>query len=348
MTRKTNDNSRVQPQVSIFIPCYNEEATIQRLLTALKDQTFPTSNIEVIIADGLSTDNTKGIINSFAEENQDLAIRIIDNEKRFIPHALNLAAKAASGDILIRMDAHSIPALDYVECCVKALLENKGDNVGGRWNIQPSKEGYIARSIAIAASHPLGSGGANYRSGNKAQKVDTVPFGAYKRETFERVGPFNESLLANEDYEWNMRLIADKGTVWFDPAINCIYFSRGTYKALAKQYFNYGYWKVKMLKLYPKTLRLRQLLPPVVTLLLVLSATTTIVSLLAGAPLLAALTAVMLLAYFTLLTLGVALSTPGNAMKLIPGIVGSISCMHFSWGFGFIYSAMGSFLKKTD
>lgn len=323
-------------------------ATIERLLQSLLGQTYPTDKLEVVIADGMSTDSTREIIEVFSKQKKNLNIRVINNEARFIPHALNLAIRESTGDILIRMDAHSIPASDYVEHCVNALLENKGDNVGGLWNIQPSTETYAAKSIAIAACHPLGSGGANYRSGRKAQQVDTVPYGAYKRETFDRIGPYNESLLANEDYEWNMRLIANEGKVWFDPKINCIYFARSSYKALAKQYFNYGYWKVRMLQNFPKTLRIRQLLPPVVTLLFILSAIVSLVSILVGKPWGAAITLVLLIAYFGILGLSVAISSRSSNAHLLPGVSLGIACMHFSWGIGFLYSLLNSCYKKPN
>jgi glycosyltransferase involved in cell wall biosynthesis len=298
--------------------------------------------MEIIIIDGMSTDDTRQKIGSFSKTHPNLTIRIIDNEKRFIPHALNKGLKASSGDFLIRMDAHSIPAKDYVSLCVQALQNNKGDNVGGRWDIQPGNDSYAARSIAIAAGHPLGSGGANYRSGNTACLVDTVPFGAFARETLNRNGFFDETLLANEDYEWNTRLRAQGGKVWFDPAIRCQYFARKNYRALSKQYFNYGYWKVVMLRSYPKTLRLRQMIPPMFTAILFFGAILSTLSLLLGWSYISWVMIIMLLVYIVTLGLGTILLDKSISFSLVPGVILSEATMHLSWGSGFWLSLIAN------
>ena len=326
----------MSPSVSIFIPCYNESSTIERLLKSLYEQSYPRSSMEILIVDGMSTDDTRQKVKVFSDAHTDLGIRIIDNEKRFIPHALNKGLKAAKGDFLIRMDAHSIPAKNYVDLCVQALQEEKGNNIGGRWDIQPGNDSYVARSIAIAAGHPLGSGGANYRSGNKACLVDTVPFGAFTRETLERNGFFNENLLANEDYEWNARLRTQGGKIWFDPAIRCQYFARKSYRLLSKQYFNYGYWKIIMLRLYPKTIRLRQMIPPAFALGLLFSALLLILSLSLGWSYLIWLMGVILLLCSIALILGILLLSKDTLLRYVPGIAMALITMYLSWGSGFL------------
>ena len=336
----------MSPSVSIFIPCYNESSTIERLLKSLYEQSYPRSSIEVIVVDGMSTDDTRKKIKAFSDAHTDLSIRIIDNEKKFIPHALNKGLRTAKGDFLIRMDAHSIPAKNYVALCVQALKERKGDNVGGRWDIQPGNDSYAARSIAIATGHPLGSGGANYRSGNKACLVDTVPFGAFSKETLSRNGFFNEALLANEDYEWNTRLRMQGGKIWFDPAIRCQYFARKSYRTLSKQYFNYGYWKVAMLRLYPKTLRLRQVIPPIVVLIFFLGTVFSAIALLLGWNYLACTTVVMVFIYCITLGLGTLLLYKDFPLYFLPGIILALMTMHLSWGSGFWLSLIAS--KKTQ
>ncbi len=291
--------------------------------------------MEVIIVDGMSTDDTREKIRSFSNAHPDISIRIIDNKEKFIPHALNKGLRAAKGDFLIRMDAHSIPSKDYVALCVNALKDGKGDNVGGRWDIQPSNNSYVARSIAVAAGHPLGSGGANYRSGETACLVDTVPFGAFTRETVNRNGFFNESLLANEDYEWNARLKSNGGKIWFDPAIRCKYFARKSYRDLCKQYFNYGYWKIIMIKLYPKSLRLRQTIPPIFTFFLFGGTILSVLFLLMGWNFLCWIIIAVLLAYATGLGAGTLLFKKDVPFSLLPGIVLALATMHLSWGSGF-------------
>jgi glycosyltransferase involved in cell wall biosynthesis len=333
--------------VSIFIPCYNESANIEGLLQSLYDQTYPRESMEVIIVDGMSTDDTRQKVKSFADAHPELSVRVVDNEEKFIPHALNKGLKAAKGDFLIRMDAHSIPAKDYVALCVNALKEGKGDNVGGRWEIQPGNDSYAARSIAVAAGHPLGSGGANYRSGTKACLVDTVPFGAFTRKTIEKNGFYNEAFLANEDYEWNTRLRSGGGKIWFDPAIRVKYFSRKSYRALSKQYINYGYWKVIMLKLYPQSILIRQIIPPIFTLFVFFGVIISIIGLILGVNYLFWIMALILLGYITALGLGTLLLCKGISLSLLPGVVFALATIHFSWGGGFWLSLIKNGKAKS-
>jgi len=321
--------------VSVFIPCYNETHIIERLLDSLYKQDYPRSSLEVLIVDGMSTDDTRQKIKSFAREHSDLNIRIIDNPKKRVTYALNKGLEAAKGHFLIRMDAHSIPAHDYISLCVRNLIEGKGENVGGLLDIQPINNSYVARCIAVAAANLLGSGGAQYRSGSEAGLVDTVAFGSFTRETFRRNGPFNENLMANEDYEWNTRLKKNGGRIWFDPAIRCKYFSRGSYRALAKQYFNYGYWKVIMLRNYPDSLRLRQMAPPAIVFALLLSGLLALFSIFLGWTYTLAIAAIAAMGYLTSLTIGYLLSSKNTSLLLLPGIISAFVVMHLSWGSGF-------------
>src|SRR5690606_15335305 len=139
------------PKVSIVVPCYNEQSTIRLLLEALRAQTFPRAEMEVIVSDGISMDNTRAEIAAFQKEHRDLKVRVVDNTKRSIPSAVNRAIEASRGRIIVRLDAHSKPYPDYIENCVKALEAKRGDNVGGVWEIQAGAKTWIAESIAVAA-----------------------------------------------------------------------------------------------------------------------------------------------------------------------------------------------------
>ena len=322
------------PTVSIIIPCLNEEKTIRLLLSAITAQTYPIAEMEVIIADGLSEDNTRAEIFAFKEENPDLALRVLDSPARKIPTGLNLAIKAARGEIILRLDAHSAPNHDYVERCVTALNAGLGDNVGGIWNIRPGAEGWVAESIAVSAAHPLGVGDALYRHATQAQLVDTVPFGAFRRELVEKIGLFDESLLANEDYEFNTRIRQSGGKIWLDPAIQSIYFARPTFGKLAKQYFNYGFWKWKMLRRYPDTLRWRQFLPPLFVLSLLFWLLLAIFL-----PISFLFLVLELFLYFSILFIA-------GLKKKTPALPIPIAIMHISWGSGLIWSALSSIMKR--
>lgn len=324
--------------VSIIVPCYNEEKTIGLLLDAIKRQTYPVTGMEVILADGESSDQTLARVNEFQQSNPELSITIINNPRRIIPAALNLAIKAARGEYILRLDAHSVPDEDYIERCVANLKAGKGDNVGGLWIIRPGGPGWLAQSIAIAAGHPLGAGDARYRYSNLSGEVDTVPFGAYRRSIFDRVGLYDETLQVNEDYELNTRIRAINGKIFFDPSIRTKYFARPTLAALARQYWRYGYWKWRMLKRYPGTLRWRQALPPILVLGTVLLLILSIwlpqarVALLSG-----------LSVYFMVL-IGASISHARKFKNLwlLLGISLSIVTMHYSWGSGFLWSILHS------
>jgi succinoglycan biosynthesis protein ExoA len=322
--------------VSLIVPCYNEQSTIRLLLDAIYTQTYPRPLLEVIIADGLSTDQTRIVIAEFQHEHPDLAIEVIDNHRRNIPAALNCALAVAKGIYIVRLDAHSVPASDYVERSIVALEAGRGENVGGLWRIQPGTTGWIASAIAAAAAHPMGVGDARYRYSTEPGLVDTVPFGAFRRDLIDRIGSFDEELLSNEDYEFNARIRKSGGRVWFDPQIRSVYFARSTLLGLARQYWRYGFWKLRMLQRYPRSIRWRQALPPVFVL--------SLAGLLLLSPWLQAARwslAATLCAYLLVLLLGsVGVAVKARDIRMLIGIPAAIAIMHLSWGSGFIWSAL--------
>lgn len=331
------------PKVSIIIPCYNEQTTIRLLLEALRSQTFPHTDAEVIISDGMSTDGTRDEIAAFQKDFPDLAVRVMDNTQRSIPSAVNRALEVSRGEIIVRLDAHSKPYPDYVEKCVNLLEAGVADNVGGVWEIHPGANTWIANAIAAAASHPLAVGDAMYRHAKRAAEVDTVPFGSFKRKLIDRVGYFDESLLTNEDYEFNVRVKKAGGRIWLDPSIRSIYFARSTLMELARQYWRYGFWKWRMLRRNPKTLRWRQALPPLFVLSLV---GLTILSLFVPS-VWWLLMGELFLYLFTLILAGLFAAFRQKKIYLLPGLVLVIPVMHISWGMGFLCSMLSSSSKKN-
>jgi glycosyltransferase involved in cell wall biosynthesis len=333
----TGENKRTRimmPTVSVIVPCFNEEDTIHLLLEALYAQTYPRRQMEVLIADGMSTDRTRERIHEFHQAHPDFAVKVVNNPPGTIPSGLNRAIEAASGEFIVRLDAHAVPQPDYVARCQDALELGLGDNVGGVWEIRPRGRGWQARSIAMAAAHPLAVGDAYYRYADRPQAVDTVPFGAFRRSLVERIGPFDETLLTNEDYEFNTRIRQAGGTVWLDPAIRSIYFSRASYSELARQYWRYGHWKARMLRKYPETLRWRQALPPLF-----------ILSLLGGlvlsfwSSLVRWIFVIELASYALVLFLvGIQMGIKYRDIALIVGVPLAIATMHLSWGSAFLWS----------
>ena len=331
-------------RVSIIVPCYNEQATIRQLLEAIYHQTYSRAEMEVVIADGLSEDATKDEIDPFQKEFLDLVVRVVDNPASSIPSAINCAIQASRGETIIRMDAHSRPYPNYVERCLSALDAGLGENVGGVWDIKPGNKSWIAKSIAVAAAHPLGVGGAGYRIGAQASVVDTVPFGAFRRTLINKIGLFDETLRgANEDYEFNVRIYKAGGRVWLDPGIVTVYYARSTLRELARQYGRYGYWKFRMLRRYPETLRWRQGLPPLFV------ASLSGLLLLVWWPLARWLLMLELAIYsMVLLLTGVLSSARHRNIYLLIGLPLSIATMHLAWGGGFLWSVVMSKWEKRS
>ena len=331
-------------KISIIIPCYNEAKTIHLLLDALSSQSIPSEEFEILIADGMSTDGTRAVIDQYGRDHTGLTIRVLDNPAREIPSGLNVALAHASGEYIVRLDAHSVPERDYLERSISNLNAGLGDNVGGLWLIHPGADTWIARSIAAAASHPFGVGDAKYRYSSQAGAVDTVPFGAFRRDFLQQLGGYDASLKTNEDYELNTRIRAAGGTVYFDPAIRTIYYARPTLSALWKQYWRYGFWKLQMLKRYPRSLRLRQLLPPLMVVsmfgLLILSPFIQIAQILLGLEIGLYLVIMIATAFLQ--------AVRKKQYWLVIGLPLAIGTMHFAWGTGFLWSFSKSLLGHTQ
>ena len=331
------------PRVSVIVPCYNEEKTIRLLLDAVSRQTFPNHDMEVVVADGMSEDDTLQKIEAFRRQNEGLVVRVIENPDQAIPAGLNRAIEAARGEFVIRLDAHSVPHPEYVARCVAGLEQRKGDNVGGVWKIVPSQSTWIARSIAAAASHPFAVGDAKYRYADRPGEVDTVPFGAFRRDYLLKLGGFDESLLTNEDYELNTRIRRAGGKLWLDPNIQVQYYSRSNLGQLARQYWRYGYWKAVMLRRYPGSLRWRQALPPLFVLGLLM--------LLVASFFLPAACWILLFAVIVytgaLLVSGLDITLRAKQFSQLIGIPLVIATMHLSWGSAFLVSAVRLIVGKT-
>jgi glycosyltransferase involved in cell wall biosynthesis len=340
---KPRERRAMTAKVSIIVPCYNEEATICSLLDSIMAQTYPRELMEVVISDGFSRDATRELIAAYQVQHEELALQVVDNPSGTIPAALNRAIEAARGEVLVRLDAHSMPYPDYVARCVQALEEGRGATVGGIWEIRPGAETWVAKAIAVAASHPLGAGDALYRLSPQPGAVDTVPFGSFRRELIAAVGKYDETLLSNEDYEFNARVRQSGARVWLDPGIRSVYFARATLGALARQYWRYGYWKFRMLRRYPETLRWRQALPPLFVSSVAVLALLGIWFAAARYALVTELAVYVLV----LLTAGLMKAIRQRSRSLTVGLPLAIATMHFGWGCGFLWSMLSSALTRN-
>ena len=249
------------------MPIRNEAAFLERSLGAVIEQDYPTDRLEMIVADGQSTDGTRNIVESLQARHPGL--RLIDNPEGLAATGLNHAIQAARGDIIVRVDGHTIVAPDYVRQCVAALLRTGADNVGGR--MTAVGEGAVGRAVALATSSRFGVGGAAFHYLEREAWVDTVYLGAWPREVFGRIGLFDQSMMRNQDDELNYRLRAHGGKILLSPEVRSRYYNRATLQSLTRQYFLYGFWKVRVLQKHPKQIRPRQLVPPLFVLTLLLS-----------------------------------------------------------------------------
>ena len=251
-----------RPNLSILVPCWNEKETIRSLLEAIRDQSYPLDRMETIIADGGSTDGTLEEIERYRVSNPAHRVLLVHNSKRNIPSGLNLAIGASTGEILVRLDGHSAPRREYLEGCVELLQEGKGDMVGGKLDVVPRNGGWMARSIAIAASHPAGVGDSHFRFSSEPREVDTIAFCAFHRKWIDRIGMYDENLLSNEDYDFNSRLRQAGGRIWLNPSLLTTYYPPSSLPRLARQYLRYGFWKARMTMKSPTSIRWRQFMPP--------------------------------------------------------------------------------------
>ncbi len=233
------------------------------LLDAIRSQEI--SVLEVIIVDTGSTDGTMEIVDRYQQQFSDLRLGRLSHPGAGIAEAMNRGIAAAEGEVIVRLDGHSRPRPDYVGRALDALRDTGAAVVGGVWEIMPGGAGRVAEAIAWAVAHPIGAGNAAYRTarrtGGGRTEVDTVPFGCFRKTTWEALGGFDERLLTNEDYEFNYRARSSGSAVVLDADIRCTYFARSTLADLARQYFRYGWWKLEMLKRHPRSLRWRQALP---------------------------------------------------------------------------------------
>ena len=258
----------MKPKISILIPCYNEIRFIEKLLQNVVDQDYPEEATEVFLIDGMSNDGTREAITRFIERYPNF--HLLDNERRYVPYALNKGITVSTGDVIVRLDAHAEYPTDYCTRLVEALYQLKADNVGGSWITLPGNSTVKSLAIASALSSPFGIGNAHYRLNIKTiRKVDTVPFGCYRREVFNRIGLFDEEMLRNQDDSFNAKLSKNGGRIFLIPDVKIRYFARTSVKSIWKMFYQYGLFKPLGNKKAGRPATVRQFIPPLFVLFLI-------------------------------------------------------------------------------
>lgn len=252
------------PLVSIIVPCKNENSHIERCVNSILAQDFPMDDFELVVVDGMSDDGTRDILARLAKESTRL--RIVDNPSGTTPYALNTGINAARGRHVAILGAHTEYAPDYVRACVDLLNEHpEVCCVGGP--IVSQGRGRFGHAVAAVMSHPVGVGNARHRHPNYEGYAEGACFPMFRKEIFETIGLYDTALVRNQDDELNYRLARHGGKVFISPRARCIYYVRDTPSKLFRQYFQYGFWRVAVLKKHGLPAAFRQIIPPMFFLL---------------------------------------------------------------------------------
>ena len=229
--------------LSVICPIYNEQKYIRQCIDSTLAQDYPKDSLEVIFVDGMSDDNTRQIVKGYSQEYP--FIRLLDNPERIVPYAMNRGILASKGEVIMRLDAHATYESNYFSVLVDALYELKADNVGAVCHTDVLNKTPKALAIKEILSNKFGVGNSVFRTGvNKVMEVDTVPFGCWKRDVFDKYGLYDVRLVRNQDIELNKRILRGGGKIYIVPNTHCTYLARETFKALSKNNYGNGKWNI--------------------------------------------------------------------------------------------------------
>ena len=311
-------------KISIIVPIREEVEFITMFIDYLLGQNL-NNECEIIVVDGLSSDGTREEISNYKSRIKNIHLRFKDNPKQIVSSALNIGIKEARGDIIIRMDVHTEYAEDYVQKCVEILERTGADNVGGP--ARTKAKTYVQRAVAAAYHSPFSVGGARFHDEDYEGYVDTVTYGCWRKETLEKLGGFDEELVRNQDDELNLRIIRNGGKIYQSPEIRSWYYPRSSLRALFKQYFQYGYWKVRVIQKHKLPASWRHLVPGAFVLYIIqLPITYNLLP----------ITSYLLFFYLLLDLFFSFLSASKHNWKLLPILPIIFFVYHFSYGLGFL------------
>jgi len=255
------------PFITVIMPIRNEADFIERAVRSILDNDYPAERMEILAVDGMSDDGTREIVTRLSVA--DSRVKMLDNPRRITPAAMNIGIKAARGDLFIRIDGHTEIPPDFIAASIRCLHEHPEAWIAGGY-IKTVADSYTGRAIASAMCSPIGVGNSRFRLGDYEGWVDTLAFGTHRMWIVDKVGYFDEELVRNQDDEFNLRIILAGGKIWMSKAVQSTYFSRGSLGKLWKQYFQYGFWRIRTLQKHKKPASFRQLVPLIFVLSLLL------------------------------------------------------------------------------
>jgi succinoglycan biosynthesis protein ExoA len=333
---RSESNGENSIKISIVVACRNEITHIRSLLDSVQQQDLPAKSWELIVADGMSDDGTAEVLQQCANRTPEM--RVLCNSQRIVSTGLNAAIRVAQGDYIVRMDAHTSYSPNYARKCIEILERTGADNVGGP--ARTRAKGLRARAIAAAYHSPFSTGGARFHDPNYQGWVDTVPYGCWRRQIFQELGMFDETLVRNQDDEFNLRLVRAGGRIWQDPAIVSWYSPRPALAAVFRQYLQYGFWKVAVIAKHRRPASWRHCVPALFVLVCLLSALAIAVDALFGSPrALADVTPVCIaifVAYAATLLIASVLAARRAGWQTLIYLPVVFPAFHFSYGFGFL------------
>ena len=247
--------------LSVICPIYNEEKYIAKCIDSVLKQDYPKEDMEIFFIDGMSGDRTVQIVNEYCVKYP--FIKLLENPHRVVPYAMNIGIKASKGEVILRLDGHCEYPQNYFSCLVDNLKKYDADNVGGVFITLPCNETNISYAIAECLKNPFGMGNSLHRIGAKENvKTDSVPFGCFKREVFDKVGLYDEELIRNQDDELNARIIKNGGSIYLIPTLGIKYFVRDKVAKVRKMFYQYGLFKPLVNKKLGQAATVRQFVPP--------------------------------------------------------------------------------------
>jgi glycosyltransferase involved in cell wall biosynthesis len=329
--------------ISVIMPIRNEAGWIKRSLGSVLAQDYPDDRIEILIVDGMSDDATRDIVAQVADRHPSHSVRVLDNPHHIVSAAMNIGIAAASGTWIARVDGHCELPPDYLRRCLALARETGAENVGGTQYCVG--EGRVVQAIALAGRSRFGGAAAAYRSAKRAGYVDTVFLGFWPKAVLEQVSGFAEELVRHQDYELNLRIRQSGGRIYFDPDLVVRYYSRASLAGLARQYYQYGWWKARVTVQNPGAFRLRHAAAP-----LFVGATVGLAWLVPWT-LSARVALAALVSIYAIAGLGASIAIGvKEGMRYLPSLLTAFALMHLGWGVGFwlgLLSVLMRSLPKT-